>query len=87
MSQTMALDLLKSAFMNTIKISAPTMLVAMAVGLVISVLQATTQVQEQTLSFVPKMIAVIFSLIIFGSFMMNTLVAFLGDVFELIPKL
>jgi len=87
MSQTMALDLLKSAFMNTMKVSAPIMLVAMAVGLVISVLQATTQVQEQTLSFVPKMIAVIFSLIIFGSFMMNTLVGFLGDIFELIPKL
>ena len=87
MNQTMALDLLGSAFMNTLKASAPIMIVAMVVGLVISVLQATTQVQEQTLSFVPKMVAVILSLIIFGSFMMNTMVGFLGDAFELIPRL
>lgn len=87
MNQTMALDLLRSAFMNTIKASAPIMIVAMVVGLVISVLQATTQVQEQTLSFVPKMVAVILSLIIFGSFMMNTMVGFLGDAFGLIPRL
>jgi flagellar biosynthetic protein FliQ len=73
--------------MNTLKASAPIMVVAMVVGLVISVLQATTQVQEQTLSFVPKMVAVILSLIIFGSFMMNTMVGFLGEALGLIPRL
>ncbi|MBF7096309.1 flagellar biosynthesis protein FliQ [Alkalibacter mobilis] len=87
MNQTIALDLLRNAFMNTIIVAAPILIVAMVVGLVISVLQATTQVQEQTLSFVPKMMAVIFALIIFGSFMMNVLTGFFRDLLELIPNL
>ena len=72
----MALDLMRSAFMTTIKASAPILIIAMVVGLIISILQATTQVQEQTLTFVPKMIAVLLSLILLGTFMMNTLIAF-----------
>ncbi len=87
MNQTMAMDLMRSAFLNTIKVSLPILLIAMGVGLVISVLQATTQVQEQTLTFVPKMVAVLFSLIIFGTFMMNTLVAFMQESFNIIDKL
>lgn len=87
MNQTMALDLMRSAFMNTIKVSMPILIIAMVVGLIISILQATTQVQEQTLTFVPKMIAVLFSLILFGSFMMNTLVAFLRQSFDVIQRL
>ncbi|WP_312651450.1 flagellar biosynthesis protein FliQ [Proteiniclasticum sp.] len=87
MNQTMALDLMRSAFMNTIKVSMPILIIAMVVGLIISILQATTQVQEQTLTFVPKMIAVLFSLILFGSFMMNTLVAFMRQSFDVIQRL
>jgi len=83
----MALDLIGSAFVNMIKVSAPVMVVAMVVGLIISILQATTQVQEQTLSFVPKMLAVIVSLILFGTFMMNTMLDFFRYVLEIIPKL
>ena len=87
MNETMAMDLIRSAFLSTIRVSLPILLIAMGVGLVISVLQATTQVQEQTLTFVPKMIAVLFSLIIFGTFMMNSLIAFMGQAFDLIDKL
>ncbi|MBR0575948.1 flagellar biosynthesis protein FliQ [Proteiniclasticum sp. BAD-10] len=87
MNQTMALDLMRNAFMATLKASLPILLIAMIVGLIISVLQATTQVQEQTLSFVPKLVAVLFSLILFGSFMMNVLVSFLRESLELLPKL
>jgi flagellar biosynthetic protein FliQ len=83
----MALDLIGSAFVNMIKVSAPVMVVAMVVGLIISILQATTQVQEQTLSFVPKMLAVIVSLILFGTFMMNTMLDYFRYVLEIIPKL
>lgn len=87
MNQTMALDLMRNAFLATLKASLPILLIAMIVGLIISVLQATTQVQEQTLSFVPKLVAVLFSLILFGSFMMNVLVSFLRESLELLPKL
>ena len=87
MNQVMALDLMRSAFMTTIKASAPILIIAMVVGLIISILQATTQVQEQTLTFVPKMIAVLFSLILLGAFMMNTLVAFMNQAFDVINRL
>jgi flagellar biosynthesis protein FliQ len=87
MNQIMALDLLRNAFMTTIKAATPILLIAMVVGLVISILQATTQVQEQTLTFVPKMISVLFSLILLGAFMMNTLMAFMNQSFDLIDKL
>ncbi|HSR05343.1 MAG TPA: flagellar biosynthesis protein FliQ [Proteiniclasticum sp.] len=87
MNQVMALDLLRNAFMTTIKAATPILVIAMVVGLVISILQATTQVQEQTLTFVPKMISVLFSLILLGAFMMNTLMAFMNQSFDLIDKL
>jgi len=87
MNQIMALDLLRNAFMTTIKAATPILVIAMVVGLVISILQATTQVQEQTLTFVPKMISVLFSLILLGAFMMNTLMAFMNQSFDLIDKL
>ncbi len=87
MNQVMALDLMRSAFMTTIKASAPILIIAMVVGLIISILQATTQVQEQTLTFVPKMIAVLFSLILLGAFMMNTLIAFMNQAFDVINRL
>ena len=87
MNQVMALDLMRSAFMTTIKASAPILIIAMGVGLIISILQATTQVQEQTLTFVPKMIAVLFSLILLGAFMMNTLIAFMNQSFDVINRL
>ncbi|HBW13708.1 MULTISPECIES: flagellar biosynthesis protein FliQ [Proteiniclasticum] len=87
MNQVMALDLMRSAFMTTIKASAPILIIAMVVGLIISILQATTQVQEQTLTFVPKMIAVLLSLILLGAFMMNTLIAFMNQSFDVINRL
>lgn len=82
-----ALDILREAFMAMIEIAGPTLAIALVVGLVISVLQATTQLQEQTLSFVPKILAVIGSLIIFGNFMMNVLLEFTEKIFELIASM
>lgn len=82
-----ALDILREAFMAMIEIAGPTLAIALVVGLVISVLQATTQLQEQTLSFVPKILAVIGSLIIFGNFMMNVLLEFTERIFEMIASM
>lgn len=70
------LEIGKEAIWVLIKISAPCMLVALVVGLVISLFQALTQIQEQTLSFVPKMLAVFLSLILFAPFMISTLKVF-----------
>lgn len=87
MSQVFVLDVMRNGFLTIIKVSAPILLIALTVGLLISILQATTQVQEQTLSFVPKLMAIMFALIIFGSYMLNTLVGFTERVFNMISTL
>lgn len=70
------IDIGKDALWVLIKISTPVMLVALVVGLIISLIQALTQVQEMTLSFVPKIIAIFFSLMIFLPFIGRELSAF-----------
>lgn len=87
MTQVMVLDILRNGFMTILKVSLPVLLIAMVVGLIISVLQAVTQVQEQTLSFVPKIVAVIVSLIIFGNFMLNSLVSLTNELFRIIASI
>jgi flagellar biosynthetic protein FliQ len=87
MSLEMVMDVLRDAFIRTLLISAPVLLVGMLVGLVISIFQATTQIQEQTLSFVPKLIAVLLTLILTGNFMINILLEFTKYIFRLISSL
>lgn len=87
MTQIMVLDIMRQGIMTIIIVSAPILIIALLVGLTISILQATTQVQEQTLSFVPKMMAIMVSIILLGNFMMNKLIALTTYLFELIPML
>ncbi len=84
MTQVMVLDLLRSGFFTIMIVAGPVLLISLVVGLIISIFQATTQIQEQTLSFVPKIVAVFLALIIFGSFMMNRLIDFTTNLFKLI---
>lgn len=81
------MDILRDAITTTLKAAAPILLVALVVGFAISILQATTQIQEQTMTFVPKILAVFIALIIFGSFMFNTLVAFTMRIFDYISNI
>lgn len=87
MDLTKALDVLQSAFLTILQVGGPILVIALVVGLVISILQAATQIQEQTLSFVPKLIAILLALVLLGSFMMNTLIEFTEDIFQLIAGL
>lgn len=68
-------------------VSAPLMGVGMLVGLVISIFQTTTSIQEQTLTFVPKIVAIFAVLIILGSWMIRTLVNYTYHIFSMIEKL
>jgi len=77
MTQGEVLDFLRDALFTGIKISIPILLVSILVGLVISIFQAATQVNEQTLTFVPKLIAVSLVLIALGPWMLNTLADFM----------
>lgn len=87
MTQTMVLDVLRNGFLTIIAVALPVLLTSMIVGLVVSLLQAITQVQEQTLSFVPKLIAVMLALIIFGNFMLNQLTSLAESMFRLIASI
>ncbi|MDS1029540.1 flagellar biosynthesis protein FliQ [Bacillota bacterium LX-D] len=81
MSQEFVISLGKQALYLTLLISAPGLILGLLVGLVISIFQATTQIQEQTLTFVPKIVAVMLSILIFGSWMLNSLLSFTSNLF------
>lgn len=73
--------------MLTVMISGPLLLFALVIGLIISIFQAVTQIQEMTLTFVPKILAVALALLIFLPWMINMATDFARHMFELIPTL
>jgi flagellar biosynthesis protein FliQ len=72
-----AVDLAHQSVIVALKLGAPIMLLALVVGLLISFLQALTQIQEMTLTFVPKMLAILLSLLVLLPFMLTTLTNFM----------
>ncbi len=71
------MDITRDALFLIIKVSLPVLLVSLCVGLVVSIFQTVTSIQEQTLTFVPKIVCVFLSLVIFGNWMMNAMVEFM----------
>ena len=82
MTETDAIEICREAIMAMIFISGPIMIVMLVVGVIISLLQALTQIQEQTLTFVPKMLLVFASMILFMPFMLNTLTDFWHSIMD-----
>lgn len=82
-----AIFLIRSAIVEIIALSAPVLLISMGVGLIVAILQATTSIQEQTLTFVPKIAAILLSLIFFGPWMFSRLTEFTIALFERIPDM
>jgi flagellar biosynthesis protein FliQ len=68
------------------KVAAPILLTALLVGFMISLFQAATQIQEPTLSFVPKMIAVAIALLVTGNWVLSELISFTHQLFESLPR-
>lgn len=85
MSEAFVIGVIKDAVTSVLTVSGPILLVSLAIGLLISIFQATTQIQEQTLTFVPKIIAVFVSLIIFGPWMLHLLTGLAKRMFDAIP--
>lgn len=73
MTQEMVISIAETAIFTVIIVSGPLLLIALIVGLAVSIFQATTSIQEQTLAFVPKIVAVLIALIFFGPFMISKL--------------
>ena len=80
MNEAQALDFMRDAIWTLIIVVAPIMLVGLAVGLIISLFQALTSIQEMTLTFVPKILLVFMSLVIFLPFMLETMRLFMEGV-------
>ncbi len=87
MDASTVIDLGRQALWTIALVSAPMLLVALAVGLFIGIIQAATSINEMTLSFIPKLIAMAMTLLLFGSWMLVTLVDFTRSIFERIPTL
>jgi flagellar biosynthetic protein FliQ len=85
-SQTV-LTLAQQALEVTVLISAPLLLTALAVGLLVSIFQAATQINEMTLSFIPKLLAMFAALILAGPWMLETLVDFIQRLYGSIPQM
>lgn len=81
MSYEFVLALAREAILVTLFTAAPILTVSLLVGLGISVFQATTQIQEPTLTFVPKIVAVFLGMLVFGSWMLNMLIRFTSNIF------
>ena len=87
MDVSTVVDLGRQALWISVLISAPLLGVALAVGLVIGVLQAATSINEMTLSFIPKLMALALALAIFGGWQLATFVDFTRSIFQRIPTL
>jgi flagellar biosynthetic protein FliQ len=87
MTPQMVVSIGREALMLTLMISGPMLLFGLVIGLIISIFQAVTQIQEMTLTFVPKILAVAIALLVFLPWMINKLTDFAEHLFALIPSL
>ncbi|MFP3154080.1 flagellar biosynthesis protein FliQ [Lachnospiraceae bacterium ZAX-1] len=82
MTQEQVLDIAKETIFLMVKVSAPLLIISLVVGLIISIFQTVTSIQEQTMTFVPKVIAVFLGLMLIGSWMMNSLTSFMTELWS-----
>lgn len=87
MSIAQVMQIIQAAMITVLKVSAPILLASMAIGLIIAVLQAATQIHEQTVVFVPKLVAIAVILVVMGSWMLQNMKDFTYYIFDEIVKL
>ncbi|NLU09631.1 MAG: flagellar biosynthesis protein FliQ [Tepidanaerobacter acetatoxydans] len=86
MTQEMVIYIAREALSVALLVSAPMLLLGMLVGIIVSIFQATTQIQEQTLTFVPKIIVVMLAMVILGPWMLTIITQFTYNLFSDLPK-
>lgn len=84
MDTTILMEIFRDAVMTGFKVAGPILFVSIVVGLIISIIQAATSINEQTMTFVPKLIVIGLVLVVFGSWMLQQLVDLLHRIFEFI---
>lgn len=86
MNAEAAVALIQRALVIALMLSAPMLIFGLVAGLLVSILQAVTQVQEMTLTFIPKMLAIAAAIFIFGQWMILVIIGFTREIFNLIPQ-
>jgi flagellar biosynthetic protein FliQ len=81
LSQTEVLSVMREAIYTVLAASMPMLLTALVIGVLISIFQATTQINEQTLAFVPKIVGILLALLLFGGWIMNNLSDFTTNLY------
>jgi flagellar biosynthetic protein FliQ len=87
MTPEVVMNIGRQAIEMTLILSGPLLLAALAVGLIVSIFQAATQINEQTLSFIPKLLAIFLMLILAGPWMLQMMVDYIRRLFESIPQI
>jgi flagellar biosynthesis protein FliQ len=85
MTPELVINMVQSALYVLILISAPVLLVSLVVGLFVSILQAATQINEMTLTFIPKLLALFLTLVLAGPWMLNTMIEYTVRLYKSIP--
>lgn len=84
MSENMVMSIVKEALYTSMLVGGPILILSLLVGLLVSIFQATTQIQEQTLTFVPKVIVIALTLALGGNWMLNEIIKFTTKIMNLI---
>lgn len=87
MTETEAITLLRDALWLIVKLSSPMLILGMLIGLLVSIIQTTTSIQEQTLTFVPKLITTFLALVVFSSWLIQTMLDYTKEIFSVISKI
>ncbi|MGI6093459.1 MAG: flagellar biosynthesis protein FliQ [Veillonellaceae bacterium] len=87
MSGDLAIQVGRDALLMVLMVSAPMLGLGLTVGILVSIFQATTQIQEQTLAFIPKIVAVFVAILIFGPWMLSIMVSYTHEIFVSLPQM
>lgn len=84
MNESIVVSIVKETLYTAMLVGGPILILSLLVGLLVSIFQATTQIQEQTLSFIPKLIVIALTLVVGGSWMLNEVVQFTNKIMNMI---
>ena len=87
MTPELVMDIGRQAVEMTLMLSGPLLLAALVIGLIVSIFQAATQINEQTLSFIPKLVGIFLTLLLAGPWMLQMMVDYIQRLFESIPQI
>lgn len=87
MESEFVIEVISQAIRVTLMMAAPMLIGALLVGILVSIFQAVTQINEQTLSFIPKILVIVAAMVIFSPWMMETIVSFTRELFISIPEI